>query len=253
MPALPRPVVIFAHDLSAVLASLLLALLLRDGGQLILADGRLLVHAVPLSLALAGASFLAFGLHRRIWSYTSISDLGAIVKASTWAVVLFVALGLAVDRLPDVPPAVCVIQWLILIALLCGARLACRCTITEAARARVDASRAPTTHDVPVLLYGCGPMASLFVEAVRSTPGTHLRLVGILDDSGTPRGRYVHDVPVLGEPEDLDRIVVDLAVQGIHPQRLVLTRTADALSPEIRGFAERCSARHAMQLQFLPD
>ena len=74
-----------------------------------------------------------------------------------------------------------------------------------------------------------GPLAALYVGAVRSTPGTNVRVVGIIEDAGTPRGRYVHDVPVLGGPEDLDRIVAELAVQGIHPQRLVLTRTAERL------------------------
>ena len=81
----------------------MLAFLLREGGRLIPADARFLVHAVPLFLALAGASFLACGLHRGIWSHTSISDLGAIVKASTWAVLLFVAVGLAAHRMPAVP------------------------------------------------------------------------------------------------------------------------------------------------------
>jgi FlaA1/EpsC-like NDP-sugar epimerase len=41
-----------------------------------------------------------------------------------------------------------------------------------------------------------------------------MRVVGIVDDSGIPRGRCVHDVPVLGAPKDLDRIVAELAVQG---------------------------------------
>ena len=88
-----RSLVIFAHDLAAALASLVLAFLLLENGRLVLADARFLVHAVPLFLALAGASFLAFGLHRGIWSYTSIGDLGAIVKASTWAILLFVVIG----------------------------------------------------------------------------------------------------------------------------------------------------------------
>ena len=84
-------------------------------------------------------------------------------------------------------------------------RLAYRFAKSTARRARAGALRAPITRDVPVLLYGCGPMASLFVGAVQSTPATNMRVVGILDDSGIPRGRYVHDVPVLGAPEDLDR------------------------------------------------
>ena len=216
-------------------------------------DVRCLAYAVPLFLALAGASFLTFGLHRSIWSYTSISDLSAIAKASTWAILVFVVLGLAVDRMTEVPRAVWVNQWLILIVLLCGTRLVYRFAKSTARRARAGALRAPITRDVPVLLYGCGPMASLFVGAVRSTPATNMRVVGILDDSGIPRGRYVHDVPVLGAPEDLDRIVAELAVQGIQPRRLVMTRPADGLAPEVRTFAERCRARYGLELHFLPD
>jgi FlaA1/EpsC-like NDP-sugar epimerase len=194
LPPVSRSTVIFAHDLSAALASLVFAFLLHESGHPIWADARCLVYAVPLFLALAGGSFLTFGLHRSIWSYTSISDLSAIVKASTWAVLVFVIIGLAVDRMTEVPRAVWVNQWLILIVLLCGTRLGYRFAKSTARRARAGALRAPTTPDVPVLLYGCGPMASLFVGAIQSTPATNMRVVGILDDSGIPRGRYVHDI-----------------------------------------------------------
>ena len=56
-----------------------------------------------------------------------------------------------------VPRAAWVIQWLILVVLLCGTRLAYRFAKTAARRARAGALRPPTTRDVPVLLYGCRP------------------------------------------------------------------------------------------------
>jgi lipopolysaccharide/colanic/teichoic acid biosynthesis glycosyltransferase/glycosyltransferase involved in cell wall biosynthesis len=252
VPKVSRSLVIIAHDLGAALASLVLAFLLLENGRLALPDVRFLLHAVPLFLALAGASFLAFGLHRGIWSHTSISDLGTIVKASTWVILLFVALELAAERTAAVPRAAWVVQWLILVVLLCGSRLAYRFAKAAARRARAGALRSASTRDVPVLLYGAGPLAALYVGAVRATSGTNLRVVGIIEDAGTPRGRYVHDVPVLGGPQDLDRIVAELAVQGIHPERLVLTRTAARLAPEVRAFAERCR-RHGLKLHSLPD
>jgi lipopolysaccharide/colanic/teichoic acid biosynthesis glycosyltransferase len=113
--------------------------------------------------------------------------------------------------------------------------------------------RSPNTRDVPVLLYGCGPMASLFVGAVQSVPATDMRVVGIIDDTGVPRGRYVHNVPVLGAPKDLDRIVAELAVQGIQPQRLVMTRPGAGLASEVRSFIEHCRARYGLEPHFLPD
>ena len=98
------------------------------GGQLVAGPGRLLppeqrpVAIVPQEGALfphlSAASNIAFGLHRRIWGCTAISDLGAIFKASTWAVLLFVGLGRATDQMAAAPRALSVLQWLILVVLL---------------------------------------------------------------------------------------------------------------------------------------
>lgn len=249
-PPSARSALIFAHDLAAALASLALALLLFGGH---LADPRFLITAGALFAALAAGAFLAFGLHRPIWSCTSIRDLGALVKASTWAVLLFAAIGVTAGRTDAVAPAVPVVQWLLLVVFLAGTRLAYRFAKIAARRARTGPARAPTAPGTPVLLYGCGPIAALFVGAIRATPGSGLRLVGIIEDAGTPRGRSVHDVPVLGAPADLDRILADLAVQGIHPQRLVITRAAARLSPAGRALVERWRAGHGRELQFLPD
>ena len=161
LPKVSRSLVIFAHDLAVALVSLVLAFLLLENGRLVLADVRFLVHAVPLFLALAGASFLVFGLHRGIWSYTSIGDLGAIVKASTWVILLFVVVELVAERTSAVPRAAWVIQWLILVVLLCGTRLIYRFAKTAARRARAGALGPPATREVPVLLYGAGPLAAL--------------------------------------------------------------------------------------------
>ena len=179
---------------------------------------------------LAGASFLTFGLHRSIWSYTSISDLSAIAKASTWAILVFVVLGTAVDRMTEVPRAVWVNQWLILIVLLCGTRLAIPVRqVHGPARGRVPC--APETARRARAAVWLRPMASCSWARSVDAGDQHAG-VGILDDSGIPRGRYVHDVPVLGA-KDLDRIVAELAVQGIQPRRLVMTRPADAW-PRVR-------------------
>ena len=145
LPPVSRSTVIFAHDLCAALASLALAFLLRESGDGIWADARCLAYAGPLFLALAGASFLTFGLHRSIWSYTSISDLSAIVKASTWAILGFVVIGLAVDRMTEVPRGVWVNQWLILIVLLCGTRLGYRFAQVHGAT-RAGGCLAPADH-----------------------------------------------------------------------------------------------------------
>ena len=125
------------------------------------------------------------------------------------------------------------------LVVLCGTRLAYRFAKTAARRARAGALRPPATREVPVLLYGAGPLAALYVGAVRSTPRPTCGWSASSRMRARRAGATVHDVPVLGGPHDLDRIVAELAVQGIHPERLVLTRPPSACR---RRYARSLSA-----------
>ena len=83
---------------------------------------------MPLFVDLAGATFVAFGLHRQVWSYISDRELGAIVKAMPSVAVAAVRGRLRSGR-PAARPrraagGVAVIQWLVLVVLLCASRLA---------------------------------------------------------------------------------------------------------------------------------
>ena len=64
---------------------------------------------MPALLVAAGSTYYLCGLHRRVWSYTSISDLIAIARASSWLTVALIPLGLVVEAL--VPLPVLLIQW----------------------------------------------------------------------------------------------------------------------------------------------
>jgi lipopolysaccharide/colanic/teichoic acid biosynthesis glycosyltransferase len=245
---LQRSAIILTHDLLVALISLVLALLLLRGGWLDGVDVAWILHTAPLLLMAAFASYLLTSLHRHVWSFMSIGELAPIAMAATLAIVLFAGICAAAQMALDHPPTLFVIQWFVLLVGLCATRVVYRFVKTRSGRGPPPG----TVRDLSVLLYGCGPIASFFIQAVQSMPDSKIRVVGIIDDDVQRHGRRLGSVPVLGALRDLDRILAELSVQGIHPRRLLVAETAESLMAEVRRAVERCRDRHLLEIQFLP-
>ncbi len=250
MPAgLPRTAIIFLHDVLMAGLSLVLGAWLSNGGDLLPRHLHSLEYGVPAGALLAGACFYACGLHRRLWSYTSPTDLIAIARTSALAVLMLVFLASAFNGLQAMPRSGPIVQWLVLVVLLSAARLLYRATWTGGLAPRWPA---PAGDKLPVLVYGCGPLASLFVRAAQATPGAGLQIAGIIGDRC---GRSLNGVPVLGPARDLERILVGLAVQGVHPQKIIVTcaRTEISPAPEVRAAITAAPWRYGLEVEYLPD
>ncbi len=74
--------------------------------------------------------------------------------------------------------------------------------------------------------------ADVLLRAIESGAVTKIHPVGILSPSPADRGQAIRGVSVLGDPDDIERIVADLGNRGINVTRLVLTPSA--LEPEAK-------------------
>ena len=74
--------------------------------------------------------------------------------------------------------------------------------------------------------------ADVLLRAIESGAVTKIHSVGILSPSPADRGQAIRGVSVLGDLDDIERIVADLGNRGINVTRLVLT--ASALEPEAK-------------------
>ena len=246
---LAKSAIIFCHDLSIAVMAFNLAFLLRNGIDLSGDNMRALQYATLAFILLAGVSFYTAGLHRRVWSYTSVADLAVIAKASTWAVLLLLVVLFSLDRLSGVPRSIPIILWFILVVWLSGSRLAYR-AIKQNSR---PGQRARSLRgNVPVLVYGCGPLTSLFLRAIELLPRADLRVVGIIDDVGDRCGRYLNNALVLGHARDLERVLIDLAVQGVHPAKLIVTCSPGEVTEEARAAMEFARLHHGLLIEYLP-
>ncbi|MBM3541170.1 MAG: polysaccharide biosynthesis protein, partial [Alphaproteobacteria bacterium] len=170
--------------------------------------------------AVAAAVFASTRLYGGVWRYASLDDMTTIARAVTLASLIYLVLLFFITRLEQLPRSQLVINWFVLMAMLCGPRILYRVLkdrSTEAVLARDG------TRRVPVLLVGAGDAAELFIQATRQRPAADYRVVGILDETGSRVGRAIRGVRVLGTIDDASSALDALARRGQSPQRIILT------------------------------
>src|SRR5213076_890553 len=169
--------------------------------------------------AVAAGVFLITGLYRGIWRYASLPDLFNIARAATLTELIFLPIMFVFTRLDTLPRSFLLIDWLVLIALLGGPRLAYRLFKDRGLDHLVERGRG---QSVPVLLISTKEGADSFIrETVRDRNAVY-RVVGMLSDTPSRVGLQIYGVPILGSSDDLETVVADLDRRARRPQKLIL-------------------------------
>ena len=237
----PRQILIILHDLIATAAAVVLTFFMRFEGAAL--DERLhgLEKFLPFFLAYAALVYFIIGLHRNKWRFTSVPDLYNLFRAST---VLAISL-LAVDYVLLAPniygtfffgKITILLYWLLQMFLLGGLRVIYRYFHYARTLQRVRIADA-----TPVLFLGRAADAEILLRSIESGAVKKIWPVGILSPSTADRGQSIRGISVLGDIDDLERIVSDLEVRGTRVTRLVLAPSA--LAPEARPEAILMRAR----------
>ncbi|MEJ0063450.1 MAG: nucleoside-diphosphate sugar epimerase/dehydratase [Alphaproteobacteria bacterium] len=235
----------FGHDLTAAALAFLLGMALRHGEHIGEVPAEHIFGNTLLFAAVCGIVFMLSGLYRGIWAYSSVRDLGAILRAVTLAVLIFLPVSFLTTRLADVPRTTPVIVWLILTAMLCGSRLGYR--LIREGRLSSLWSKAGAGQS-PVLLYGAGDGADLFIRALASNPHAPYRVTGVIAENAKRVGREIHGVKVLGALEQLPAIMTQMRAKGQAPARLILTCPPAGQGDTLLEMA----AQHGLQLSSVP-
>lgn len=226
-----KQAVAFAHDTTMAALSFLVALGLRLGGD---AWGHVSEKLLPvwgLFTLTCALVFLMTGLYRGLWRYASMNDLGAIIKAVSLAMLVFLPATFLLTRLDAVPRSSYVINWFVLIFLLGGPRMLYRIFKDHGIGHLLERD----AHlSVPVLLVGAADEAEVFIREMARDRGAPYEVMALIDEKGSRVGRQIHGVPVVGSIEDLAADYNGLALRGGRvPQRLVVTRRLPRESMEL--------------------
>ena len=226
-----RQILVVVHDLVATAAAVLASFYLRfeTDGLMARLDGLHLV--LPLFLVYAAVVYQLFGLYKGKWRFASLPDLSNIFRAVT---VLAVSL-LVLDYVLVAPnflgtfffgKLTIILYWFLQMFFLGGPRIAYR--QFRSSRTRQQVMSAEST---PTLVLGRAADADMLLRAIESGAVKKIWPVGILSPSPADRGQTMRGVAVLGDLDDLERVVGDIAGRGRPVARLVLTPTA--LEPEV--------------------
>ncbi len=248
----PRMGLILAHDLVATAVAVIASFYIRFEDAGLAARWSLLIVVLPAFVAWAGAVYAAFGLFKTKWRFTSLPDLMTIARA---AGVLALTL-LVLDYVLLAPnfygsfffgKITIALYWFLQVAFLAGSRIVYRYF-----RYTRTLHHARAAQTLPTLVLGRAADAEVLLRAIESGAVSKIQPVGILSPSRADRGQAIRGVPVLGEMEDLDRAVADLAARGTNVTRLVMTPAA--LAPEHRPESILMRARRlGLATSRLPD
>ena len=227
-----RQVLIVLHDLLATAAAIVVTFFMRFEGAALDERLRALPLFLPFFLIYAAAVYFIIGLQRNKWRFTSVPDLYNLFRAST---VLAISL-LALDYVLVAPnfygtfffgKISILLYWLLQMFFLGGLRVVYR--YFHYAR---TLQRVKITDATPTLVLGRAADAEVLLRGIESGAVKKIWPVGVLSPSSADRGQSIRGIPVLGDIDDLEKVVSDLEAGGDRVTRLVLTPSA--LTPEAR-------------------
>lgn len=196
MQKILKRVTLMGLDLAAINLTLVIAFLLRFEGsipreyQLEWWRMALFISAIRLMC------FMAFGLYRSLWRYSSLPELFQIFKAVT---ISTVAIWVIIIPFPfiTIPRSVGIMTWLINIILISCIRMAFRLRRELLLRKRC------TGVTRRVLIVGAGCAGAMIAREMQQNPSAGLLPVIFLDDDPDKQRHSLHGIPVVGRIADV--------------------------------------------------
>src|ERR687895_1937356 len=187
---------------------------LDDAGGLPDRYETLLWSSIGIVAAGKVAVFAAFGMYTKWWRYVSGGDFLNILRAvAVSSAILVVVFTVAQPFAYDLPRSVAVLDFLLTLMLVAGARLAVRLAIERPSRGE----RIPKGQEV--LVVGAGSGGQMVVRELQLNPNLAKTAIGFIDDDARKRGMRMLGLKVLGSTDEigaiLDRTSPDEAVIAI--------------------------------------
>ncbi|MGE8723188.1 polysaccharide biosynthesis protein [Leptospira terpstrae] len=153
--------------------------------------------------------FLFSGIYRSLWSYASLHDLLAIIKATVLSSLVSTLALLFYNRFYQLSRMVPILDTLILLGFLCLRSLSWRMLREQIFNS--DKSKRGT----PILLVGAGKLGSSFLTEIRRNVDLDYQPIGFLDDNLSKKGGYIQGVPILGATDEIGKILIRYGVKKV--------------------------------------
>jgi UDP-GlcNAc:undecaprenyl-phosphate GlcNAc-1-phosphate transferase len=147
------------------------------------------LRTLPVLVFVKMAAFLAMGVYRGIWRYTSIDDLLVFAKANLLGSIGSVLVMLFAFRFDGVSRAVLVLDAMLMLMMMAASRMAFRLfrQVLPVSNAR-DGRR--------VLIYGAGDAGELLLRELLNNKELQYAPIGFVDDDPNKKGKVIHGLRV---------------------------------------------------------
>lgn len=183
----------------------LIALLIRFDGNIDNYYFQRLVSLMPIMVCIRLASFYGFGLYHRLWRYASINELVMIINSVTVSSLLIWICGMLLQS--TLPSSIHFISWGLSIAFIGSSRLCIRVIKSFRWRMPGEYSR--------VLIIGAGDAGAMIAREIEHCYYNTKELVGFIDDDHYKQQKMIYGVRVLGNCQDIRRIVMEQQISEI--------------------------------------
>ncbi len=181
---------------------------------------QLFVNSLPILILFKLSAFLAVGVYRGLWRYTSVDDFITFTKGVILGSVSSVLALLLLYRFENFSRAVFVVDGMLLLASLVVTRMGFR-LIRMAFPAPVKA------QGRKALIYGAGDGGEMLLRELKNNPAWEYVPAGFVDDDPLKKNRIIHGLKVFGADGSLGEICKEndisdilLSVRDMDPQRL---------------------------------
>lgn len=223
----------FAAEAACFAAALALSYLLRFDFQIPAAYATQLKAMLVIALPLKLGVFLALGLYRGMWRYTSLADFRRLGEAVALSSSLLVAVVAFRYGFTGFSRAVLLMDAALALLFTAGLRLGIRVLLAQSQASAGHASKGPARR---VLVLGAGNLGERLLREVSQNPALNFDVLGFLDDDPDKLGRTLHGREVLGRIDDCER----LARQ--HRAEELLIAVTQASAAQMRRMVEACKA-----------
>jgi UDP-GlcNAc:undecaprenyl-phosphate GlcNAc-1-phosphate transferase len=166
------------------------------------------IKSLPILVVCKLFAFLAVGVYRGIWRYTSIGDFVTFSKGVLLGSVLSVLAILLLYRFSGFSRTVFILDALLLFFGLAGSRIAFRLF-------RQMLPPPMTTEGLKVLIYGAGDGGELVLRELHNNPEWNYNPIGFVDDDPLKKDKVIHGLKVFGGNGSIYQICQENDVQEI--------------------------------------
>ncbi|OUP86531.1 nucleoside-diphosphate sugar epimerase [Lachnoclostridium sp. An169] len=182
--------------------------------------------------------FLILNLYNSIWSFAGMNELALIVIACGLSTVIQ-AFGMQILAL-SVPRSFHVFYFFLLTMTTTITRFS-----YKALRAIKSSWKKQSGHVYQTLVIGAGEAGSMIIQELKFSSHLNSRVVGVIDDNPSKKGKYIHGVKVLG---NRDMIIPVVEKYGVDEIILAIPSASPKTTREILEICNQTSCK----LKILP-